>query len=75
MLGFNNPDVPWPQLEAALSGRPGPPVVDPLAVTGDGGDSPARSRKRGGYEAPALVRGTSTVEYAEAPLLDGAGRA
>ena len=64
-MGFNNPDVPWPRLEAALSGRPGPPVVDPLAVTGDGGDSPAWSRKRGSYEAPTLIRGTSTVEYAE----------
>src|SRR5690349_11920175 len=58
-------DIPWPQLEATLSGRPLPPVVDPLAVTGDGGDSPAWSRKRGVYEAPALVRGTSTADYAE----------
>src|SRR5207248_7620309 len=60
------PDVPWRQLEAVLSGRPGQPLVaDPLAATGDGGDSPGWSRKRAGYEAPALVRGTSTVEYVE----------
>ena len=66
-MGFNNPDIPWSQLEAALSGRPGaqPPVVDPLAATGDGGDSPAWSRKRQVYEAPALVRGRSAVDYVE----------
>jgi hypothetical protein len=40
-------------------------VADPLAVTGDGGDSPAWSRKRGRYEAPELVRGTSAVAYVE----------
>jgi error-prone DNA polymerase len=66
-VGFNNPDIPWSQLEAVLSGRPGArsPVVDPLAATGDGGDSPAWTRKRGVYEAPALVRGRSSVEYVE----------
>jgi error-prone DNA polymerase len=65
-MSFNNPDVPWSRLEAVLSGRPGQPLVaDPLAGTGDGGDSPGWSRKRAGYEAPALVRGTSTVEYVE----------
>jgi hypothetical protein len=40
-------------------------VADPLAATGDGGDSPAWSRKRSGYEAPELVRGASTVDYVE----------
>jgi error-prone DNA polymerase len=66
-VGFNNPDIPWSQLEAALSGRPGaqPPVVDPLAAAGDGGDSPAWSRKRQVYEAPELVRGRSSVDYVE----------
>src|SRR4051812_39613477 len=65
-MGFNNPDVPWSDLEATLSGRPAAqPVADPLAVAGDGGDSPAWSRHRGTYEAPALVRRTSTIDYAE----------
>src|SRR3954451_16500401 len=41
------------------------PVVDPLAVDGDGGDSPAWSRKRQHYQAPALVRTGATGPYAE----------
>jgi error-prone DNA polymerase len=64
-VGFNNPDVPWSQLEAVLSGRPGAHqlAVDPLAA--DGGDSPAWTRHREAYQAPALVRGTSAVDYVE----------
>jgi error-prone DNA polymerase len=61
-MGFNNPDVPWSRLEGALSGR----VVDPLAVDGDGGDSPAWTRKREPYRAaPNLVRAESRTDYAE----------
>jgi error-prone DNA polymerase len=41
------------------------PVVDPLAVDADGGDSPAWSRKRQPYHAPALVRSESDTPYAE----------
>src|SRR4051812_18272 len=41
------------------------PVVDPLAVDGDGGDSPAWSRKRQPYQAPDLVRREKTTPYAE----------
>ncbi len=59
-MGYNNPNIPWSTLEAVLSGR-----AAGAALPGDGGDSPAWSRKRGPYEAPALVRGTSTVDYAE----------
>jgi DNA polymerase (family 10) len=46
---------------------PGPaPVVDPIAVDGDGGDSPAWTRKREPYRAaPGLIRSESTVDYAE----------
>ncbi|BEL09038.1 error-prone DNA polymerase [Actinoplanes sichuanensis] len=62
-MGFNNPDVPWSQLEGVLSGRL---VVDPLAVDGDGGDSPAWTRKREPYRAaPGLIRATSRTPYAE----------
>ncbi|MDR6322646.1 error-prone DNA polymerase [Actinoplanes couchii] len=59
-MGFNNPDVPWRQLEAALTGK-----TDGQAMEGDGGDSPAWTRKREPYQAPALVRRESRVEYAE----------
>jgi error-prone DNA polymerase len=62
-MGFNNPDIPWSQLEGTLSGRL---VVDPLAVDGDGGDSPAWTRKREPYRAsPGLVRVESRTAYAE----------
>ncbi|MGX6604266.1 error-prone DNA polymerase [Micromonosporaceae bacterium Da 78-11] len=68
-MGFHNPRMPWSQLEGTLSGRDKrhpPPVVDPLAVAGDGGDSPAWSRKRQPYEAPALIRTEKeTTPYAE----------
>src|SRR5215467_11330442 len=50
---------------------PYPPVIDVLShpsdewVGADGGDSPAWTRKRAAYQAPAFVRATSTVDYAE----------
>jgi error-prone DNA polymerase len=40
-MGFNNPPVSWAELRRALAGE--------LVPTGDGGDSPAWSRKREGY--------------------------
>src|SRR4051812_23825815 len=63
-VGFNNPRRPGSEREQRLSGRH-LHVVDPLAVDGDGGDSPAWSRKRGRYAAPALIRPDDTVPYAE----------
>src|SRR3954466_14342279 len=63
-MGFNNPDIPWAELERVLSGRP--IVRDPVTIDhGDGSDSPAWTRKRDHYTAPALVRRRSTVDYAE----------
>src|SRR3954468_24538058 len=56
--------MPWSKLEGTLSGRH-LQVVDPLAVDGDGGDSPAWSRKRQPYAAPALIRPERSVPYAE----------
>ncbi|WP_158894106.1 error-prone DNA polymerase [Amycolatopsis anabasis] len=60
-MSFNNPGVSWTELERALSGRPEP--------VGDGGDSPAWSRKRAAYTAPARPRLNDAVEirvpYAE----------
>ena len=58
-MGWQNPPVPWREIERRLSDRP------PQA---DGGDSPAWSRKREPYVAPsALVPLTkpSGVPYAE----------
>jgi error-prone DNA polymerase len=43
-MGWNNPPVPWKELERTLSGEP------PL---GDGNDSPAWARHRDGYFRPA----------------------
>jgi error-prone DNA polymerase len=77
-MGFHNPRQSWSELERALSGpqktgkridtgdrRHLYPVVDPLAVDADGGDSPAWTRKREPYEAPALIREERTTPYAE----------
>ncbi|MEP6852868.1 MAG: PHP domain-containing protein, partial [bacterium] len=61
-MGFGNPPIPWRELERTLSG--GPPVPP-----GDGGDSPAWSRKRQGYTplyAPVSRPGSGTpTPYAE----------
>ena len=68
-MGFNNPDIPWRELERQLSGRPKPaPGYKP--VDGDGGDSPAWSRKRERYqpvELPPRAAGSTqpVVPYAE----------
>jgi error-prone DNA polymerase len=75
-MAWSNPDVPWSELEAALSGRPrdgaslrggtdgtqidGTQIdgtqIDGTQIDGtqggDGGDSPAWSRKRAPYEPP-----------------------
>ena len=78
-MGWNNPDVPWRELEARLSGKPvhalpqdGRNVRDglrPSPVDGrfpDGGDGPAFSRKRGPYRPGDVARpDDATVPYAE----------
>ncbi|MEV6346664.1 error-prone DNA polymerase [Actinoplanes sp. NPDC051851] len=79
-MSFHNPERSWAEMEGTLSGRrsaarkardlwgePGPDAVaDPLAVDGDGGDSPAWTRKREPYRrAPGLVRAESGTDYAE----------
>ena len=57
-VAWSNPDVPWAELEATLSGRS-------TGAPGDGGDSPAWSRKRGPYEPPQVREPEVRVPYAE----------
>ena len=75
-MGFDNPSIPWSELERRLSGRPAPArpdngVAGPRGSAiwpdeaGDGGDSPAWSRKRPTYEPAAVVRPAHRVGYAE----------
>jgi len=63
-MGFNNPPIPWSELERRLSDRrPGGPPPE-----ADGGDSPAWSRHRQPYAAPAQSArppAGDTVGYAE----------
>src|SRR5690349_21258702 len=71
-MGFQNPEIPWRELERRLSGRPDPASSSPAAydLNGnprepDGGDSPAWSRKRAHYEPAELQRTPATMPYAE----------
>jgi error-prone DNA polymerase len=68
-MGWQNPPVPWREIERRLSNRParGPSSHFPgdEGYRGDGGDSPAWSRKRGSYEGPEVERHRSTTPYAE----------
>ena len=54
-MSFDNPPMPWSELERRLSDKP----------VGDGNDSPAWSRKRAPYTPPPVPRGRSSVPYAE----------
>ncbi|MFI7669885.1 error-prone DNA polymerase [Nocardia sp. NPDC049526] len=76
-MGWSNGPPTWAELERVLSGRPGPTNPDAM-YPGDGGDSPAWSRKRGDYrpepvEPPGVVSsdlqavasGGPVVPYAE----------
>src|SRR3954463_2150651 len=63
-MGWGNPPITWPELEARLSdgrSRNQPPG-------GDGGDSPAWSRKRQPYEPPA--DGTAVTNWERAPYAE-----
>lgn len=68
-MAWNNPSIPWSEFERTLSDRRGP---DTHKTKGDGGDSPAWSRKRGPYRPVPLdpartasQAGTAVVPYAE----------
>ncbi|WP_216898647.1 error-prone DNA polymerase [Nocardia alni] len=61
-MGWGNGPPTWSEMERVLSGRPGRAPEPP----GDGGDSPAWSRKRGAYRAGERPRaGGPVVPYAE----------
>ncbi len=63
-MAFGNPIIPWHELERRLSGRRG----HGHELPGDGGDSPAWSRKRPAYEPPSEHRSRRSgvsVAYAE----------
>jgi error-prone DNA polymerase len=62
-MGWHNPPIPWSDLERQLSGRPSDTDLPP---DGDGGDSPAWSRRRPAYR-PATVPAPepAPVAYAE----------
>ena len=63
-MGWNNPSIPWSELEQKLSDRrrPGGP-----SIIADGGDSPAWSRKRHPYRPSEGLEAPSgpIVPYAE----------
>ena len=65
-MGWNNPPIPWSELERRLSGRPPEepdpaPGIDPLAADGAHSASLARPLRR----TPPLVTTAATVPYAE----------
>ncbi|KAA0118202.1 error-prone DNA polymerase [Mycolicibacterium sp. P9-22] len=67
-MGWHNGPPSWSEMERVLNSRPrGKPRRSglPLEPPGDGGDSPAWSRKRGAYEPDGGRRGSSSVPYAE----------
>ncbi|MEJ8283198.1 error-prone DNA polymerase [Curtobacterium citreum] len=79
-MGYSNPPIPWSQFERALSDKRSPGSGN----AGDGGDSPAWSRKREPYvptDPPASTDdGPPVVPYAELhahsafSFLDGASQ-
>ncbi|GLK29530.1 error-prone DNA polymerase [Agromyces luteolus] len=75
-MGWNNPEIPWSELERRLSDRQRPgsgpgATTGRSTVLGDGGDSPAWSRKRHPYrppeadDPPAGSQAGPVVPYAE----------
>jgi error-prone DNA polymerase len=74
-MGWQNPPLPWSELERRLAGRP-PPPGRPAGA--DGGDAPAWSARRQPYQPRRRSRpGPPAVAYAElhchsnASFLDG----
>jgi error-prone DNA polymerase len=65
-MGFSNPDLPWSDVEALLSGRARDGRAPGSVAWNAGGDGPALGRKRQPYEPPpAAGRRPGSVPYAE----------
>ncbi|MDQ1731585.1 MAG: error-prone polymerase [Pseudonocardiales bacterium] len=78
-MGFGNPIIPWRELERRLSGRPDEQADEQAEEyperrrghgqqrPGEGGDSPAWSRKRPAYEPPRVSArpNSAHIPYAE----------
>ena len=73
-MGWENPPIPWAELERRMSGRSGNrpqptgshPLDRPEFVNCDGGDAPGWSRKRPAYETQPVPRPLApVVDYAE----------
>ncbi|WP_426573306.1 error-prone DNA polymerase [Aquihabitans sp. McL0605] len=65
-MAFNNPSMPWSELERRLTGKDGRDLPPPEWA--NGGDSPAWSRKRAPYQPPPDIAwggGHGSVPYAE----------
>ncbi|WP_102142246.1 error-prone DNA polymerase [Mycobacterium hubeiense] len=64
-MGWHNGPPSWTEMERVLTGKPrraGWPIDE---QQGDGGDSPAWSRKRGAYQAIEVRKPGSSIPYAE----------
>ncbi|WP_448223029.1 error-prone DNA polymerase [Gordonia iterans] len=66
-MGWSNGPPSWSEMERVLSGRSPAAGADGAQpyVPGDGGDSPAWSRKRGAYQPEEVRSVVSAVPYAE----------
>ena len=64
-MGWNNPKIPWRQMEQALSDRPRNGRRRDVPEGANGGDSPAWSSRRPVYEPPPIERRRSRTAYAE----------
>ncbi|MEZ5177766.1 MAG: hypothetical protein R2746_05630 [Acidimicrobiales bacterium] len=65
-MGFNNPSMPWSELERRLGGRVEAPVAADVPEWANRGDAPAWSCRRDPYRPPAgLARPASGTPYAE----------
>jgi len=65
-MGFNNPAMPWPELERRLSGGSRGGAGRPAMVElGDGGDAPAWGRQRFEFDAGGVRRVPGEMPYSE----------
>jgi error-prone DNA polymerase len=66
-MGWDNPPIPWSELERKLSGRSRPPAPADELLDADGGDGPAWSRHRPPYDPADKPRRPDgpVVPYAE----------